>query len=168
MDDNRQLPPPGRNHPPPPRLMTSSNSPQSRPIAPYQQPSLPSIRQLHPYLPPSGMAQHLPPADVSAYTYPLPSYPGPSEIPPPPPPSQPSQHSLYGRSEMHDSEPEEVEQQGPAKKKRRRQALSCNGKIYFPSLQNTLLIVIDTNLCLSCLSYCCFYPRHAVKRVQKA
>ncbi|OJA09828.1 hypothetical protein AZE42_07750 [Rhizopogon vesiculosus] len=133
MDDDRQLPHPGRNHPPPPRLMTSSNSPQSRPIAPYQQPSLPSIRQLHPYLPPSGMAQHLPPPE-SAYSYPLPNYPGPSEIPPPPQP-QPSHHALYSRSEMQDSEPEgEVEQQGPAKKKRRRQALSCNGMICFPSI----------------------------------
>ncbi|KAG1901834.1 uncharacterized protein F5891DRAFT_233052 [Suillus fuscotomentosus] len=101
-------------------------SPQTRPIAPYQQPSLPSIRQLHPYLPPSGMAQHLPPSDPSTYTYPLPSpYSGPSgssEIQ-----QLPSQHALYGRSEMIDSEPEgEIEQQGPAKKKRRRQALSCN------------------------------------------
>ncbi|KAG1719932.1 hypothetical protein EDB19DRAFT_1918380 [Suillus lakei] len=126
MDNNRQLPDPGRNHPPPPRLMASSNSPQTRPIAPYQQPSLPSIRQLHPYLPPSGMAQHMPPTDPSAYTYPLPSpYSGPSgssEIQQPP-----SQHALYSRSEMMDSEPEgEAEQQGPAKKKRRRQALSCN------------------------------------------
>jgi hypothetical protein len=125
MDSNRQ-PDPGRNHPPPPRLMATSNSPQSRPIAPYQQPSLPSIRQLHPYLPPSGMAQHLPPTDPSAYSYPLQSpYSGPSassEI------QQPtSQHALYTRSEMLDSEPEgEIEQQGPAKKKRRRQALSCN------------------------------------------
>jgi hypothetical protein len=129
MDSNRQ-PDPGRNHPPPPRLMATSNSPQSRPIAPYQQPSLPSIRQLHPYLPPSGMAQHLPPTDPSAYSYPLQSpYSGPSassEI------QQPtSQHALYTRSEMLDSEPEgEIEQQGPAKKKRRRQALSCNGKFY--------------------------------------
>lgn len=125
MDSSRQ-PDQGRNHPPPPRLMATSNSPQTRPIAPYQQPSLPSIRQLHPYLPPSGMAQHLPPADPSAYTYPLQSpYSGPSgssEIQ-----QQPSQHTLYGRSEMMDSEPEgEIEQQGPAKKKRRRQALSCN------------------------------------------
>ncbi|KAG1752287.1 uncharacterized protein EDB91DRAFT_1044542 [Suillus paluster] len=125
MDNNRQLPDPGRNHPPS-RLMASSNSPQTRPIAPYQQPSLPSIRQLHPYLPPSGMAQHLPPSDSSAYTYPLPSpYSGPSGSTEIPPPS--SQHALYSRSEMMDSEPEgEVEQQGPAKKKRRRQALSCN------------------------------------------
>ncbi|KAG2046614.1 hypothetical protein BDR06DRAFT_964840 [Suillus hirtellus] len=123
MDANRQLPDPASHHPPPPRLMAS---PQTRPIAPYQQPSLPSIRQLHPYLPPSGMAQHMPPSDPSTYTYPLPSpYSGPSgssEIQQPP-----SQHALYGRSEMIDSEPEgEIEQQGPAKKKRRRQALSCN------------------------------------------
>lgn len=106
--------------------MASSNSPQTRPIAPYQQPSLPSIRQLHPYLPPSGMAQHLPTTDPSSYPYPLPtSYSAPSgsnEIQQPP-----SQHALYSRSEMMDSEPEgEIEQQGPAKKKRRRQALSCN------------------------------------------
>ncbi|KAG1767546.1 hypothetical protein EDD22DRAFT_949998 [Suillus occidentalis] len=120
MDDNRQQQDPPRIHPPPPRLMSS---PQTRPIAPYQQPSLPSIRQLHPYLPPSGMAQHLPPTDPSPYNYPLqipysgPS--GPSEIQQPPP--------LYPRSEIMDSEPEgEIEQQGPAKKKRRRQALSCN------------------------------------------
>lgn len=144
MDTNRQLPDPPSHHPPPPRLMAS---PQTRPIAPYQQPSLPSIRQLHPYLPPSGMAQHLPPSDPSTYTYPLSSpYSGPSgssEMQQPP-----SQHALYGRSEMIDSEPEgEIEQQGPAKKKRRRQALSCNGKFYLFQFKIILLIVIDFNLC---------------------
>jgi hypothetical protein len=47
-----------------------------------------------------------------------------------------------------DSEPEgEIEQQGPAKKKRRRQALSCNGKLYLFSFTNSSLIVIDSNLC---------------------
>lgn len=150
MDDIRQQQDPPRIHPPPPRLMPS---PQTRPIAPYQQPSLPSIRQLHPYLPPSGMAQHLPPTDPSAYTYPLPiPYSGPSgssDIQQPPP--------LYSRSEIMDSEPEgEIEQQGPAKKKRRRQALSCNGKFYLFSFYKYITHRYRFQSLPS------FYPRHAI------
>ncbi|KAH0836394.1 hypothetical protein J3R83DRAFT_7974 [Lanmaoa asiatica] len=136
MDPDRHLPIPGRKHPrnPPPIMSPSASDPQARPIAPpvtTYQPSLPSIRQLHPYLPPSGATQpHLPTQDPPSYGYPPPSaYAGPSgstDLHP----SQPMlpQSSMYPRSEVLDSEPEgETEQPGPAKKKRRRQALSCNG-----------------------------------------
>lgn len=87
-----------------------------------QQTSLPSIRQLHPYLPPSsssGLSQQ----DGPGYTYPhfpLQADPGPSHA------MTASQRdpSIYGVGE---SEADDLEQQGPPKKKRRRQALSCTG-----------------------------------------
>lgn len=85
--------------------------------------SLPSIRQLHPYLPPSAMAQQLM-STGDLYSY-----------PPPPahyPPQQSSSHlsGTQRESESYggaDSEGEEGDQ-GPPKKKRRRQALSCTGE----------------------------------------
>lgn len=102
----------------------------------HTQPSLPSIRQLHPYLPPSGMSQHIPGStEGSGYGYP-PSQSGypvasssnihlgqhdqtslsmPAQVPQP-------EHSGRGESE-HEGE----DQHGPPKKKRRRQALSCTG-----------------------------------------
>lgn len=114
----------------------SSPDPQPRPppptTSPYQQPSLPSIRQLHPYLPPSGMPQpHLPAQATSTYTYPLHApYAGPSSTDPHISPPASSHTAMYPRSELLESEAEgEAEPQGPAKKKRRRQALSCNGML---------------------------------------
>ncbi|KAF9465521.1 hypothetical protein BDZ94DRAFT_1189361 [Collybia nuda] len=87
-------------------------------------PSLPSIRQLH--LPPTGMSQQQASSsgEGSGYNYPIPphfaSHGGQQE-----------HHVLGGRraSEVYglDSEGDEIEQQGPPKKKRRRQALSCTG-----------------------------------------
>ena len=132
MDPDRHLPIPGRKHPRnPPHMSSSAPDPQARPIAPSAtpyQPSLPSIRQLHPYLPPSGSTQpHLPIQDSPSYGYaPIGSYAGPSgSTDPHPSQSMPPQ---YSRGEVLDSEPEgEAEQPGPVKKKRRRQALSCNG-----------------------------------------
>lgn len=139
MDPDRHLPIPGRKHPrnPPPMLSSSTPDTQGRPIAPsataYQH-SLPSIRQLHPYLPPSGVTQpHLPLQESHSYAYaPSGAYASPSGSTDPhssqqmPPPS-----GMYSRSEGLDSEPEgEAEQPGPAKKKRRRQALSCNGTCF--------------------------------------
>lgn len=134
MDPDRHLPNPARNpsrHQP--QLM-SPPDPQPRvppsTTSPYQQPSLPSIRQLHPYLPPSGMSQpHLPPHATSVYTYPPSApYAGPSSADPHLSPQASSHTVAYPRSELVESEAEgEVEPQGPVKKKRRRQALSCNG-----------------------------------------
>lgn len=130
MDPDRHLPIPGRKRPrnPPPIMPPSTSDPHPRPIPPSTstyQPSLPSIRQLHPYLPPSGAAHpHLPAQDYGyAHTT---AYAGPSGSTDPQP--MLPQGAMYPRSEGLDSEPEgEAEQPGPAKKKRRRQALSCNG-----------------------------------------
>lgn len=133
MDPDRHLPHPARNPARNQPQLVSSPDPQPRPppptTSPYQQPSLPSIRQLHPYLPPSGMPQpHLPAQATSTYTYPLPApYAGPSSTDPHISPPASSHTATYPRSELLESEAEgEAEPQGPAKKKRRRQALSCN------------------------------------------
>ncbi|KAF5384331.1 hypothetical protein D9615_003193 [Tricholomella constricta] len=94
------------------------------------QPSLPSIRQLHPYLPPSGLSQHYSSSgEGSSYMYPAP----PQFTPHPSPPDQPLLSSRKS-SEMFgiDSEVDDMEQsRGPPKKKRRRQALSCTGFLDF-------------------------------------
>src|SRR5262249_52018571 len=91
---------------------------------PQQQESLPSIRQLHPYLPPAGMSQHTPGSGEASHQ---PTYAFQ-------PPFQMSQHeaqlpstSSQPESQQMDSEVEESDHQGPVKKKRRRQALSCTG-----------------------------------------
>ncbi|KAF9529523.1 hypothetical protein CPB83DRAFT_834946 [Crepidotus variabilis] len=95
---------------------------------PHQQTtSLPSIRQLHPYLPPSS-SSGLPHATNEAVPYP---YTGSSSYAPhnPSAESGPShsmsagqRENLYGGGE---SEAEDPEHPSPPKKKRRRQALSC-------------------------------------------
>lgn len=163
MDPDRHLPIPGHKHPPA-MLPPSAPDPQARPIASStntSQPSLPSIRQLHPFLPLSGGPQpHLPPQDPPSYGYAPPGgYAGPSgstDFHP----SQPiSRGTVHHRS---DSEQEgETEQPGPAKKKRRRQALSCNGTsskhrtFLRPSFFDTvidlrrLLVVITRHLILN-------------------
>ncbi|KAG6885078.1 hypothetical protein C0993_006039 [Termitomyces sp. T159_Od127] len=87
------------------------------------QPSLPSIRQLHPYLPPSGLSQHL--GEGPSIMYSLPQS------------SSPVQSILGSRKSSEilaiDSEPDVVEQScEPPKKKRRRQALSCTGPSLVP------------------------------------
>ncbi|KAF9219993.1 hypothetical protein BS17DRAFT_365375 [Gyrodon lividus] len=135
MDPDRHLPMPGRNPPrnPPPIVSSTTLDPQARPIPipttqyQHQQPSLPSIRQLHPYLPPSGATLSV--QESPSYSYPP---PGPytaasGSTDNHPSQSIPSQTGMYSRSEALDSELDgEIEQPGPAKKKRRRQALSCN------------------------------------------
>ncbi|CAA7269862.1 unnamed protein product [Cyclocybe aegerita] len=104
--------------------------PSSHP-PPQQQTSLPSIRQLHPYLPPSssstiGMAQ-AGSSDSTAYGYPSTSHyalhPGQMDT---------STAHAYGASQRDpgifgagESEADELDQHSPPKKKRRRQALSC-------------------------------------------
>lgn len=132
MDADRNLPHlprnPSRSHP---QLMPSSDpQPRTAPPLPsqYQQPSLPPIRQLHPYLPPSGMQPHLPPRGHPVYPYPpSASYHVPPPTEPQLGPSTSSRSLAHPRSEPLESEAEgEAESQGPVKKKRRRQALSCN------------------------------------------
>ncbi|KIJ08427.1 hypothetical protein PAXINDRAFT_88859 [Paxillus involutus ATCC 200175] len=132
MDPDRLFPMPRRNpsRSQPPMMSSSTPEPQTRPIAPstiqYQQPSLPSIRQLHPYLPPYGA--RLPWQE--SYSYPPPCAGPFRSTDPHPSQAIPSQSGIYLRSNAIDSDLEgDVEQQGPAKKKRRRQALSlsCNG-----------------------------------------
>ncbi|KAF8624205.1 hypothetical protein AX17_007193 [Amanita inopinata Kibby_2008] len=83
----------------------------------HSHPSLPSIRQLHPYLPPTGMSHS---ANVPA---PMTGIDG-----------QPHSIQHYGVHReanpayaMPESEVDELDQQEPPKKKRRRQALSCTG-----------------------------------------
>ena len=99
-----------------------------------QSTSLPSIRQLHPYLPPSsssGMPQHI--SNEATYGY-LGSTHYPSHLGE----DAGSSHtvggplrdpSMYGAGE---SEADDLEQQSPPKKKRRRQALSCTGDYIQP------------------------------------
>ncbi|KAG6819926.1 hypothetical protein H0H93_007325 [Arthromyces matolae] len=88
------------------------------------QPSLPSIRQLHPYLPPSGLSQHLPqPGEGSGampmYPPHLVSQPGPSSQTVLGPRRSSEMFSMESEPEVGEESPE------PPKKKRRRQALSC-------------------------------------------
>jgi hypothetical protein len=115
---------------PPQRRLTPSNDPLPSTAPHHSQTSLPSIRQLHPYLPPSGMSQHLSATGEgsSSYSYPAPphyaSHPGQQD--------QPASHLSVPPREMEgyggiDSEAEDLDQHGPPKKKRRRQALSCTG-----------------------------------------
>ncbi|KAG5728131.1 hypothetical protein E4T56_gene19275 [Termitomyces sp. T112] len=87
--------------------------------------SLPSIRQLHPYLLPSGLSQQHPSGSGEGSSL---MYSAPSQFVPQP---SPSDRSLLGSRKSPeisalDSEPDLGEQsREPPKKKRRRQALSC-------------------------------------------
>ncbi|EIW78881.1 hypothetical protein CONPUDRAFT_138186 [Coniophora puteana RWD-64-598 SS2] len=121
MDADRKLPIPGhtRQHHPP-----SSSTDTGRPTSSHHaQQQLPSIRQLHPDLPPSGLATQLPqPTVTTYYTSPTSAYP--MHVPSTDVTSGPSL-PYYTRNEAPDSEPD-AESEQPAKKRRRRQALSCN------------------------------------------
>ncbi|KAF8812888.1 hypothetical protein BYT27DRAFT_7055437, partial [Phlegmacium glaucopus] len=99
------------------------------PSAHHSQTSLPSFKQLEPYLRP----QHMSSEPLSSY-----SYAGPSHYAPLAGQQQQQESAtssrvmgalqrdsgLYGAG---DSEADEVDHQSPPKKKRRRQALSCTG-----------------------------------------
>jgi hypothetical protein len=88
----------------------------------HSQTSLPSIRQLHPYLPLS-MSQHTQVQEGSNFTYPPPPAYNPTDQQPTQPPSQ---RDTFGGP---DSDAEgDTDHHGPPKKKRRRQALSCTGR----------------------------------------
>ncbi|KAF8344522.1 hypothetical protein F5887DRAFT_263283 [Amanita rubescens] len=108
MQPLRPLPVAGdtQNHVQP--SMPLSSHPHSGSIPSHSQTLLPSIRQLHPYLPPAGM----------------PHSPGPMGIVEGPSRLSPTRGDTSGYG-VHESEADELEQQGPPKKKRRRQALSC-------------------------------------------
>ncbi|PPQ72553.1 hypothetical protein CVT26_003950 [Gymnopilus dilepis] len=92
-----------------------------------QQTSLPSIRQLHPYLP--SMPQHLSPDPGYSYS-PTPTH-YPSHL------GQVESGTSHGAGaglswgarahSARDTSGDDVDQRGPPKKKRRRQALSCTG-----------------------------------------
>lgn len=94
-----------------------------------QQPtSLPSIRQLHPYLPPStGGSQSLSP-EIPGYSYPGQSQYSPQVQHADAPPSHTTGASQRDPATLAgESEADDLELQSPPKKKRRRQALSCTG-----------------------------------------
>ncbi|KAJ3870110.1 hypothetical protein EV359DRAFT_59317 [Lentinula novae-zelandiae] len=95
------------------RSSSAVDSPRA-PLATFQT-SLPSIRQLHPYLPPSGaMSQQSQLGESSHIAHPA---------------YHPSATTPHFESNAYehaiDSENEDADTQGPPKKKRRRQALSC-------------------------------------------
>lgn len=102
--------------------------------------SLPSIRQLHPYLPPSGMSQqHIAgSSEGGSYSYPPPTqgYAVASSSNVPMTSHDPSQLNMSSQTqeshrptrERGDSDHEGDDPSGPPKKKRRRQALSCTGQ----------------------------------------
>ena len=99
--------------------------------------SLPSIRQLHPYLLPSGMSQHPQAGEGSNLNFPLPSVYNQPDIN-----DQPSLSRSQVREGV-DSEPEgDPDHHGPPKKKRRRQALSCTGDASAACFMACLLMVI--------------------------
>lgn len=101
--------------------------------------SLPSIRHLHPYLPPSGMSQHIPGASESSnFNYPPPQstysvasgsnvHLGQHESPAV---NMSNQTQESQRPSGPDSDQDGDDQHGPPKKKRRRQALSCTGQCH--------------------------------------
>ncbi|KAM6496540.1 hypothetical protein JOM56_007013, partial [Amanita muscaria] len=96
----------------------------------HSQTPLPSIRQLHPYLPPTGMSAPVAMADsLGAARMPYASDPYSQGHPH----SMAPHYASRARESnppypLPDSEVDELEQQCPPKKKRRRQALSCTGK----------------------------------------
>lgn len=129
-------------------LPTEASGRPSRTPYTQQHTSLPSIRQLHPYLPPSStMSQHVAGAGgESSYSYPAPQQPGYSGMH-----HEPSQLNMSPQAQQSDrgdgrgeSDADGEDQQGPPKKKRRRQALSCTGAfkpprsplLYSPDLTN--------------------------------
>lgn len=131
MQPSRPLPIAGdnQNHVQP-SIPSSSHLPSGS-IPSHSQTPLPSIRQLHPYLPPAGMS-HSP-----GLTRPMAMAEGTSDsnyAPYPPHGLQGLSHFSPTRGDtagytVHESEADELDQQGPPKKKRRRQALSCTGNL---------------------------------------
>ena len=114
------------------RRASPAEHPSMIPQSAQQPTSLPSIRQLHPYLPPSsGVSQSLSP-EIPAYGYPGPSPYSPMVAHAEPPPSHPMGASQRDPAiVVNESEADDLELQNPPKKKRRRQALSCTGDLPF-------------------------------------
>ncbi|KAH9479949.1 hypothetical protein JR316_0008546 [Psilocybe cubensis] len=122
MDTSRT--PPGSNKrrrsPPSGQLSMGSQGQQG-------QTSLPSIHQLGAYLPPtSSISQHVS-TEPSAYAYPPSHFH--SNVSQLDSGTSHAMGSAAARDLMYsvDSDPDDLEQRGPPKKKRRRQALSCTG-----------------------------------------
>jgi hypothetical protein len=115
--------PPIPSPPQPPSPARRSPTPSS---LPHRKTSLPSIHHL--YLPPAAMSQHtLPPAE----------YPQPPVQFAQPVTASKHESETYGETE----DAEELDQPGPPKKKRRRQALSCTGTLPSSCNPATLLTV---------------------------
>jgi hypothetical protein len=95
------------------------------------QTSLPSIRQLHPYLPLSSLSQHpTSSGESSGYNYP----PFAQQLAQPEPQILGARRSSEAFGSL-DSDGDDAEQRhGPPKKKRRRQPLSCTGQSIYPVL----------------------------------
>lgn len=128
------------------------DSPQPIPPSHNPQQSLPSIRQLQLInAPTTGMSQHMSTgsADNTGYVYTTSHYPSSSSSHAVPPDTSltqlpastrydtygsagPSSSSGAGAVHARDSDGDDGEQ-GPPKKKRRRQALSCTGMCSFPA-----------------------------------
>lgn len=87
---------------------------------PQPQTTLPSIRQLHPYLSPSSSSA-IPP-EATSYSYA--SAPYNTHLTNPGDPSL----QMSGHQRFTESEAEDLDHPSPPKKKRRRQALSCTGE----------------------------------------
>lgn len=132
MDTSRTPLSPGRPPAGQKRRRTPSVDLSMASSAQQSQTSLPSIRQLHPYLP---MPTTIPPGEPTSYSYGsgvTGHYQGhlaPADM------GSGSMHHGMGASQQRDmggfyaveSEPDEQDQHNPPKKKRRRQALSCTG-----------------------------------------
>jgi hypothetical protein len=144
--------PPGRRSPSRRHGRSSPDDSPTRTLAtpgPYQsQTSLPSIRQLHPYLPPAGMGP-IPSGvgDGPSYSYPPPPHPsmiGSSSVhsgrqDQPPALTMREPDSFAGEESSPEGSPD---QQGPPKKKRRRQALSCTGARFYHRINYTILLTL--------------------------
>ena len=122
------------------------------PSAHHSQTSLPSFKQLEPYLRPQHISSEPPPSSypysgTSLYA----SHAGQQDsatssqlI------SVPQRDSgIYGAG---DSEADEVDHHSPPKKKRRRQALSCTGDLFFFTLLVTCPLSLTFSLSLSLFS----------------
>lgn len=95
----------------------------SGPASHHSSTSLPSIRQLHPYLPPTGMSQGTEGSGYTMAQLPFPSQGGSPQNTSHEDQVSMSQGSSFGRGGLEQESERDL--QGPPKKKRRRQALSC-------------------------------------------
>ena len=168
------------------RRRASPTSEYGIPSTHHSQTSLPSFKQLEPYLRPQHMSSESP----SSYPYSATSHYAPHTGQPQQQQESATSSQTMGApqrdSAVHgagDSEADEVDHHSPPKKKRRRQALSCTGDCFFypPSLgvfwrwqsfsllspcPITRILLIDSgsswliypSLMAIWLWYCCLWP----------